>query len=67
MAGFGPGIGIGLGHADRALSLDPDDPSSLELRGTLLYWRYLLNLIPDEDEADDVSFALLSLRLGARF
>ncbi|MEJ2541802.1 MAG: hypothetical protein P8188_17860 [Gemmatimonadota bacterium] len=46
-------IEIGLGHADRALALDPDDPSSLELRGTLLYWRYLLNLIPDGDDADD--------------
>jgi hypothetical protein len=46
-------IGVGLGHADRALALDADDPSSLELKGTLLYWRFLLNLIPDEGEADE--------------
>jgi TolB-like protein len=46
-------IQVGLGHADRALAQAPDDPSSLELKGTLLYWRYLLNLIPDETAAND--------------
>jgi hypothetical protein len=46
-------IQVGLGHADRALALAPDDPSSLEVKGTLLYWRVLLSLIPDDDEADD--------------
>jgi TolB-like protein len=46
-------IEIGLGHADRALAIDPDDPSSLDLKGTLLYWRYLLGLIPDPEDADE--------------
>ncbi len=39
-------IDIGLAHADTALSLSPDDPDALELRGTLRYWRYLLGLEP---------------------
>jgi TolB-like protein len=44
---------IGLEHADRALAMAPEDRSALELKGTLLYWRYLLNLIPDELESDE--------------
>jgi eukaryotic-like serine/threonine-protein kinase len=40
-------IDIGLAHADTALSLGPDNPDALELRGTLRYWRYLLGLEPD--------------------
>ena len=39
-------IDIGLAHADTALSLAPDNPDALELRGTLRYWRYLLGLEP---------------------
>ena len=34
----------GLKHAERALSLKPDDPDALELRGTLRYWKWLNNL-----------------------
>ena len=34
----------GLKHAARALGLKPDDPDALELRGTLLYWKWLNNL-----------------------
>ena len=41
----------GLEHADRALTIDPDDPDGLELRATLLYWRHLLNLPSVEDPA----------------
>lgn len=37
-------IGEGLGHADIALNLAPEYPDALELRGTLKYWKYLLNL-----------------------
>ena len=44
-------IAKGLGHADRALKLQPGDPDALELRGTLRYLRWLLNLAPDADEA----------------
>jgi TolB-like protein len=36
----------GLEHANRALKLKPDDPDALELRGILLYLRWLLNLEP---------------------
>ncbi len=39
----------GLEHAARALALKPDDPDALELRGTLRYWRFLLNLEPGAD------------------
>ncbi len=41
----------GLEHAERALRLRPDDPDGLELRGTLRYWRWLLNLSPGAAEA----------------
>ena len=34
-------------HANRALQLKPDDPDGLELKGTLEYLRWLLNLEPD--------------------
>ena len=37
----------GLAHAERALGLRAGDPDALELKGTLLYWRWLLNLEPD--------------------
>jgi TolB-like protein len=41
----------GLKHAERALTLKPNDPDGLELRGMLRYWRYLLNLEPDQSAA----------------
>ena len=40
----------GLGHAEHALQLKPNDPDALELRGTLRYWQHLLNLAPNEAE-----------------
>ena len=44
-------LGVGLRHADRALTLKPNDPDGLELRGVLRYWRYLINLEPDQSAA----------------
>jgi eukaryotic-like serine/threonine-protein kinase len=41
----------GLGLADRALQLGPENPNAHELRGTLRYWRWLLNLSPGTEEA----------------
>jgi TolB-like protein/tRNA A-37 threonylcarbamoyl transferase component Bud32 len=41
----------GLGHADRALKIKPNDPDGLELRGTLEYLRWLIGLEPDQDAA----------------
>jgi len=38
----------GLEDAKRALELKPNDPDALELRGILRYWRWLLNLEPDQ-------------------
>ena len=37
----------GLEHAQRGLALAPTDADALEARGTLKYWRYLMNLEPD--------------------
>jgi eukaryotic-like serine/threonine-protein kinase len=37
----------GLQHAGRALRIDRSDPDALELRGTLRYYRWLFNLMPD--------------------
>lgn len=42
----------GLGHAQRALELDPDNADALELQATLRYWRYLLNLADSPEEAE---------------
>jgi serine/threonine-protein kinase len=44
-------LGEGLKHAEHALQLKPNDPDALELRGTLRYWRYLINLEPDANAA----------------
>jgi hypothetical protein len=40
-------IDKGMAQAEHALSLKADDADALELRGTLRYWRLLLNLAPD--------------------
>jgi eukaryotic-like serine/threonine-protein kinase len=42
----------GADHAERAIKLKPDDGDALELRGTLRYWQWLLNLEPDQEQAD---------------
>jgi len=42
----------GMRHAQLAVQLQPDDPDALELRGTLQYWRYLLNLGGGPAEAE---------------
>jgi adenylate cyclase len=34
----------GMEHAEVAVRLEPEDPDALELRATLQYWKYLLNL-----------------------
>ncbi|HEY9506409.1 MAG TPA: hypothetical protein VIQ27_10585, partial [Gemmatimonadales bacterium] len=53
----------GLTHANRALQLKPDDPDGLELKGTLEYLRWLLNLEPDPTAAKQlVSGAEADLR-----
>jgi len=48
-----PWIDSGVTHAGRALALSPSNATAFELRGTLRYWRYLLNLEPDTKKADD--------------
>jgi len=53
----------GLEHANRALQLKPNDPDGLELKGTLEYLRWLLNLEPDPSAASKlVSGAETDLR-----
>jgi DNA-binding SARP family transcriptional activator/TolB-like protein len=44
----------GMGHADRALGLAPDDPGALEARGTLLAYRAAM---ADEQAAADSLFS----------
>jgi serine/threonine-protein kinase len=48
---YGNWLDTGMGHAARALELNPKDPDAFELRGTLQYWRWLLNLEPDQAKA----------------
>jgi serine/threonine-protein kinase len=42
---------LALVYADRALQIKPDDPEALELRGTVRYYRWLLNLARTPAEA----------------
>ncbi len=42
-------VDVGLKRVTTALELDPNEPSALEVRGTLRYWHYLQNQIPDPD------------------
>ena len=44
-----PWLQRGLEHAERAVKQSPKDAGALELRGTLRYWRYVLNLVPSRD------------------
>jgi serine/threonine-protein kinase len=44
----------GLGHADRALALAPEDARALELRGTLRYRRWQLARPPDPRQASQL-------------
>jgi len=43
---------IGLGHADRALRIEPQNPDALEIRGTLRFLRYSRELEPDPAAAE---------------
>ncbi len=43
-----PWIVTGLGHAERALALDPRSSDALEMRGTMRFFSYIQNLEPDD-------------------
>jgi serine/threonine-protein kinase len=45
-------IEVGLGHANRALAIEPSQPRALEYRGTLKYLHWLLGVTPDPAERD---------------
>jgi tetratricopeptide (TPR) repeat protein len=47
-------IQAGLAHAERALQLRPNDPDALELRGTLRYWSWINNWLPNLGAAPKV-------------
>ncbi len=42
----------GMVHAERALRIDPNNADALELRATLQYWRYLLNLVEEPGQGE---------------
>jgi serine/threonine-protein kinase len=46
-----PWIREGIGHIDRALTLDPNNADALELRGNLRYWGWLQGIEPDAEKA----------------
>jgi eukaryotic-like serine/threonine-protein kinase len=56
----------GLGFAAQALRLKPDEPEAMQLRGTMRYVRWLLNLDPAPLTADQLlAGAEADLRAGA--
>jgi eukaryotic-like serine/threonine-protein kinase len=60
-------IDTGIVHAVRALQRSPQDPYALEMRGTLRYWRHLLNLLPDAtQDADTLRAAQADLESATR-
>jgi len=46
---FAKTLDAGLAHVDRALKLSPNDPEAIEVRGSLHYWQWLQNVVPDEN------------------
>ncbi len=48
----GEWIEVGLGVAERALELSPNDAEALEVRGTLRYFKWLHHLVDDPDQAE---------------
>jgi TolB-like protein len=49
-----PWIEAGLEHAEVALQLQPDNADALELRGTLHYWQWILDLAPGPEAANEL-------------
>jgi eukaryotic-like serine/threonine-protein kinase len=47
-AAIRPWVALAIGHADRAIALDPEDPDALEMRGTARYWGVISGLHVDE-------------------
>ena len=45
-------VDVGLGHADRAVALDPNSADAYEMRGTLRYWSYLSGIESDKAKKD---------------
>jgi TolB-like protein len=45
-------IDRGLRHVEEVLARDPRHAEALEIRGTLKYWHYLLDVTPDPQERD---------------
>lgn len=44
-------VDIGLGHANRAIAIDPSSADAFETRGNLLYWSWLMALAPEPAKA----------------
>src|SRR5690606_32959396 len=47
-------VAPGLAFADQALQISPRDPDALELRGTLRYWKWLLQLEANPAARDEL-------------
>jgi TolB-like protein len=62
-----PWIDAGMKSAEQALGLEPRKAAALELRGTLRYWKWLNDLLPDEKEAAEaIRIAEQDLRTAVR-
>jgi serine/threonine-protein kinase len=59
---FAATLDRGLAHADRALKLAPNDTGAIEIRGTLHYWQWLNNVVPNANAAALLQSAETDLR-----
>jgi eukaryotic-like serine/threonine-protein kinase len=51
---LGRWIEVGLKHMDHAFAIDSNNADAREVKGNLEYWKYLLQLEPDQKKATDL-------------
>ena len=62
-----PLVEVAIGHADRALALDAEDPDALEVRGNTRYWGVLTNLsVSEATRMRDLRAAQADLELATK-
>ena len=64
---FGPWVTAGLAHADRALTLDPEDPNALSIRGTIRYFALIGQMYGGPEATNALSMVQKDLETATAF